>query len=96
MSGLSSKNLGNLPLFADDAALSAALLGPKRSREWRQIAALLETRGLPKIDQLMGGRYVPAVRAFFDGECGLKPRVPLAVDGVEDLGAWRRKQKRQG
>jgi hypothetical protein len=31
----------------------------------------LETRGLPKIDRLMCGRYVPAVRAFFDHLYGL-------------------------
>ena len=55
-----------LPLFATDSIISAALLGPDRVREWRQIAPLLEARGLPKVDQLMGGRYWPAVRAFFD------------------------------
>jgi hypothetical protein len=86
--------LDDLPLFADDRALGAALLGPRRSGEWRQIASLLEARGLPKIDTLMGGRYVPAVKAFFDGEMGLKARAPLAPDGVEDLGGWRRRKLR--
>jgi hypothetical protein len=90
-----SKPLDALPLFADDTALGAALLGPRRSREWRQIATLLEARGLPKIDDLMGGRYVSAVRAFFDRECGLKERAVLAPDGVEDLGAWKRKRTQQ-
>ena len=57
-------NISDLPLFAADEAISSAFMGPGKTAEWRQIAALLETRGLPKIDALMGGRYVPAVRAF--------------------------------
>lgn len=86
--------LDALPLFADDTALGEALLGHRRGREWRQIAALLEGRGLPKIDHLMGGRYVPAVKAFFDAEAKLGPRAPTAPDGIEDLGKWRRARKR--
>ena len=35
------------------------------------MAQMLEERGLPKVDHLMGGRYVPAVRAFFDRLYGL-------------------------
>jgi hypothetical protein len=89
-------DLYELPLFADDAAIGAALLGPDRAREWCQIAALLEARGLPKIDQLMHGRYVPAVRAFFDHLYGLdrKDSPFLAPDGGENFEAWRRKQRR--
>ena len=87
--------LESLPAFADDAALGKALLGPRRSGEWRGIASLLETRGLPKIDPLMGGRYVPAVRAFFDSDNGLAAGRPLQSDGVEDLGAWKNRLKRR-
>lgn len=86
--------LETLPLFADDKAIGAALLGRQRAREWCQLAALLEARGLPKIDKLMGGRYVPAVKAFFDRENGIGVAEILSPDGVEDLGAWKRKQKR--
>ncbi len=79
-----------LPLFATDDVIGAALLGVERAREWPQIAPLLEARGLPKIDQLMGGRYIPAVRAFFDHLYGLDHGgdVPLAPDGVEDFSGW--------
>ena len=63
--------LDHLPLFADDAAIGAALLGSQRAGEWTQLAALLEVRGLPEIDALMGGRYVPAIKAFFDRDYGL-------------------------
>jgi hypothetical protein len=85
-----------LPLFATDDLIGAALLGPERVREWDQMAPLLEARGLPKIDPLMGGRYVPAVRAYFDHQYGLDcgGGVPLVPDGVEDFDGWRRKQKR--
>jgi hypothetical protein len=89
-------SLESLPLFATDDILGAALLGPERAREWQQIAPLLEPRGLPKFDPLMGGRYVPAVRACFDNLYGLNRNdggAPLAPDGVEDFQSWKQKQK---
>lgn len=82
--------LHQLPLFVDDLALGAALLGEKRAREWPAIAQILEQRGLPKIDALMGGRYTPAVRAFFDFEYGLTSAAPSAPDGDEHPGAFSR------
>jgi hypothetical protein len=66
-----ASSIESLPLFATDDVIGAALLGEDGVQEWRQVAQFLETRGLPKIDQLMGGRYVPAVRAFFDHLYGL-------------------------
>jgi hypothetical protein len=86
-----------LPLFATDDVIGAALLGPKRVQEWQQIAPLLEQRGLPKVDHLMGGRYVPAVIAFFDHLYGLdRPGdVPSAPDGTENFAAWRQNKNRR-
>jgi hypothetical protein len=96
--GAGKRNLELLPWFAGDNKLGAALLGPDRVQEWRQIAQLLEERGLPKIDPLMGGRYVPAVRAFFDRLYGVDraTNMPLVPDGVEDFDGWKhqRRQKR--
>jgi hypothetical protein len=82
-----------LPLFATERAIGAALLGAERAQEWVHIAPLLEARGLPQIDQLMGGRYVPAVRAFFDHQYGLDRAgdAPLAPDGVENFEKWKAK-----
>ena len=60
--------LPDLPLFADDVLQSVP---HNRAAEFKQMAPLLETRGLPKVDQMMGGRYMPAVRAFFDHQYGL-------------------------
>jgi hypothetical protein len=93
---MKSVRLDLLPLFADDKALGAVLLGSSRTAEWCQLAPLLEARGMPKIDPLMGGRYVPAVKAFFDRVYGLDngPAKPIVPDGVEDLGAWKQKSRR--
>jgi hypothetical protein len=91
----SSRNVESLPLFATDDVIGAALLGPGRETEFKQMAPLLEARGLPKIDELMGGRYVPAVKAFFDHQYGLDRggAVPLAPDGMEDFEGWRRRKR---
>jgi hypothetical protein len=60
--------LDQLPLFADELSLSEAVLGRGKYTHWRAVVPLLERRGFPKIDGLMGGRYTPALRAFFDRE----------------------------
>lgn len=63
--------LHELPLFASEDDIAVALLGPGKASHWRAIAPLLERRGFPTIDGLMGGRYTPAIRAFFDREYGI-------------------------
>jgi hypothetical protein len=91
-------NLELLPLFATDDAIGAALLGADRVQEFRQMVPLLEARGFPKIDPLIGGRYVPAIRAHFDHVYGLDHHggtPPLAPDGVEDFEKWKRKRTNQ-
>jgi hypothetical protein len=86
----------SLPLFAADGAIGAMVLGSGREKEWREIAPLLEARGLPKIDPMMGGRYVPAVICFFDQQYGLNHgSIPLAPDGPEDFKTWTGRQKRR-
>lgn len=82
------RSLADLPMFAPDDAIAAVFMGPGKTAEWREIAALLEGRGLPKIDELMGGRYVPAVKRFFDDEYNLTAGPALAApDGPEELGS---------
>jgi hypothetical protein len=89
------RNLESLPLFAPDNMLGAALFGPDRVQEWCQTAPMLEARGLPKVDPLMGGRYKRAVVAFFDQQYGLDrdANPPLAPDGVEDFDSWKRRKR---
>src|ERR1700730_9365743 len=97
-SAVARQSLESLPLFATEDQIGVALLGADRLQEWRQIAPLLEARGLPKIDQLMGGRYMPAVRAYFDRLYGIDraaSNVPLAPDGIEDFDSWNAKKKNQ-
>ena len=88
--------LSTLPLFASDDVLGAALLGADRVKEFRQMLPLLETHGFPKIDPLMGGRYIPAVQAYFDHQYGLDRddgKLSLAPDGVEDFAGWKKQER---
>ena len=52
-------------------------------KHWRQIVPQLEREGLPKIDRLMGGRFWPAVEAFFRNRHGLGNMAPSQPDGEE-------------
>jgi hypothetical protein len=68
----------DLPLFASDAELGVALLGRARAAVWSSLVPSFEREGLPKNDPLMGGRYVPAVKAFFDRQYGLTASESIA------------------
>jgi hypothetical protein len=52
-------------------------------KHWRQIAPRLEREGLPRIDPLMGGRFWPAVEAFFRNRHGLSNMPEGLKQGVE-------------
>lgn len=82
-----------LPLFATDTEIGAALLGPVRAGEFKGQAALLERLGFPKIDPRFGARYTPAVKRFFDLEYGLTEIKPKNPGGVERPEAWTTRQK---
>jgi hypothetical protein len=46
--------------------IAVAVLGAKRAKQWPSIARFLEDKkGLPRVDMQMGGRYWPAVVAYF-------------------------------
>jgi hypothetical protein len=73
-------------LYASETEIAELVLGPGKLRDWRDRAKILERRGLPQIDPLMGGRYWPAVRAFFDRLNGLTDRrIPTRPDGPENF-----------
>jgi len=58
--------MDQMPLYPDEAMIAVAVLGSKRAKQWSSIARFLEDKhGLPRIDELMGGRYWPAVLAYF-------------------------------
>lgn len=68
--------IDRMPLYPDEAAVAAAVMGPKRARDWPEKARYLEDKhGLPRVDELMGGRFWPAVVAFF------RERHGMSVDG---------------
>lgn len=52
---------------------------------WKACAVILEREGLPRICPLMGGRYWPAVVAFFNRRYGLGDLSPSCFDGMENL-----------
>lgn len=96
-----------LPLFADERSLSDAVMGPGRYTQWRAVVPLLERRGFPAIDALMGGRYVPAVKAFFDREYRVgmdgpparAPHQPAALGAAHrpaEFGQWKKRPKSTG
>jgi hypothetical protein len=82
-----SSNLGresNEHLYLDEKEVAKFVLGTRRAKEWPARSLILERRGLPQIDPIMGGRYRPAVKAFFDRLNGLTDRqIPARADGAE-------------
>jgi hypothetical protein len=91
--------LDRLPLFADEHSLSEAVMGRGSYTYWRAIIPLLERRGFPKIDGLMGGRYTPAVKAFFDLEYGIggvthvfAPHSPARLGASHAPAEWKKQR----
>ena len=70
-------------LFPSEAEIARRL--SQTPQEWAAKARVLERDGLPRIDPLMGGRYWPAVRAYFQARYGLSGAEALAPDGPEHL-----------
>lgn len=63
-------------------------------KDWRAKAIVLERSGLPRIDPVMGGRFWPAVEAYFDNRYGLSrharvQQIPFQPDGEDNLEAFR-------
>lgn len=53
-------------LYPDETELALLLLGEKRAHLWPAIAKVEEKAGLPRVSAQYGGRYWPAVKAFYD------------------------------
>lgn len=54
---------------------------------WKAKAAILERDGLPKVDAIMGGRYWPAVQAYWNRRYALANIEVFNPDGEENLDA---------
>lgn len=55
--------------------------------EWAAKAIVLERDGLPRIDPIMGGRFWPAVDAYWRRRYNLTSIEPRQPDGMENLDA---------
>ncbi|GEO13544.1 hypothetical protein [Microvirga aerophila] len=79
------KETSDLPLYPTEQQIAREVLPPHRVSAWDGIAAVLERRGLPKVDPLFGGRYWPAVKAFLDRRHGLiESSLVTRPDGEEN------------
>lgn len=96
----------SLPLFPSEAQIARAVMGD-RARDWKSKAKFYEDKhpDFPRINQLMGGRYWPAVKLWFDRQNGVggladsqafagpEPRIRIAPifkpDGKEDFESLR-------
>jgi len=74
-------------LFPAEAEIARRL--SQTLQAWRAKATILERDGMPKIDPVMGGRYWPAVEAYFNRRYGIATSAPSALDGMENLDALR-------
>jgi len=72
-------------LFPSESEIARRL--SQTPSEWAAKAVILERNGLPRIDTLMGGRYWPAVEAYWRRRYGLHSIEPSQPDGKENLDA---------
>ena len=56
-------------------------------KDWPSKATILEREGLPRVDAVMGGRFWPAVIAFWNRRYGLSNVEAFNPDGEENLDA---------
>jgi hypothetical protein len=73
----------SLGLFPGESEIARRL--SQRPSEWPAKAAVLERDGLPRVDPLMGGRYWPAVLAWWNRRYGLSTIEASQPDGEENL-----------
>ncbi|RVO65719.1 hypothetical protein [Sinorhizobium meliloti] len=87
--------LSQLPLFATDQQLAAAIVGKERASMWvKAVIPQLEKKGFPRIDPLHDGRPVPLVRKFCEGYFGITAGFNAAApDGKENLGMWKSRRR---
>ncbi|WAC29254.1 hypothetical protein [Ancylobacter sp. SL191] len=74
-------------LFPSEAEIARRL--SQDPRGWTAKATMLEREGLPRVDPIMGGRFWPAVLAFWNRRYGLSTVQASQPDGEENLDALR-------
>lgn len=74
-------------LFPCEAEIARRL--SQDAKAWAGKAIILERDGMPRIDPVMGGRYWPAVLAWWNRRYGLSIVEISQPDGGEDLDALK-------
>jgi hypothetical protein len=72
-------------LFPNESEIARRL--SQNPLDWPAKAIVLERHGLPRIDPLMGGRYWPAVEAYWHRRYGLSSIEVHQPDGKENFEA---------
>jgi hypothetical protein len=68
----------HIPLYPSEDEIAVLVLGSMRAKDRPRVASYLEDKdGLPRVDELMGGRFWPAVVAYF--------RQPRNMDLIENF-----------
>ena len=81
-----SQRLRDRGLFPSEAEIARRL--SQRPTEWASKAIVLERDGLPRVDPIMGGRFWPAVYAYWLRRHGLSTIEAVQTpDGGENLDA---------
>ena len=71
----------HLPLYPDEETIAIEIMGARRAKDWPEKARYLEDKhGLPRLDELMGGRFWPAVVEFFRARHGMRLRERLDAE----------------
>jgi hypothetical protein len=81
------RSTGTFGLFPSEREIARRL--NQDAAGWPAKAQVLEREGLPRRDPVMGGRYWPAVCAFWNKRYGLSTVEVFQPDGGEDLDALR-------
>lgn len=80
-----AKDVKVIGLFPCEAEIARRL--SQTPVEWAAKATILERDGLPRIDPVMGGRYWPAVQAYWNRRYCLSSIKPSQPDGEDNLDA---------
>ena len=88
---LRTTRFDDLPLFASDLELGAAIVGPAGANHWASVTvkSLELMPGFPRFDPAHGGRYSLGVKRFYEHHHGGDPASrPRVQDGQENPTAW--------
>ena len=87
MTSRTAQNWRHDGLFPDEQEIARRL--SQEPKAWAGKAIVLERDGLPRVDPVMGGRYWPAVFAWWNRRYGLSIVEVSQPDGRDNFDALR-------